>query len=76
MGQWDEGVSRAFNDEEEAEPMFDEPLRITGCLWCGARAVKRKSRFGPFFGCSTFPRCRWSMSDKGDAYLDQPREDD
>jgi len=32
----------------------DAPL----CPRCGAYMLKRTSRFGPFWGCSQFPRCR------------------
>jgi hypothetical protein len=32
----------------------DAPL----CLGCGAYMLKRTGSFGPFWGCSQFPRCR------------------
>lgn len=28
------------------------------CPECGARMVLRDSRYGKFYGCSTFPKCR------------------
>lgn len=31
------------------------------CPWCGAKIRRRKGRRGPFYGCTAFPRCRWTM---------------
>ena len=27
------------------------------CPWCGSQLVKRNGRYGPFWGCSTYPNC-------------------
>ena len=32
------------------------------CPKCGARMVKRNGRYGPFYGCSNYPRCRGTRS--------------
>lgn len=32
--------------------------RTVFCGECGSLMVQRSSRFGPFWGCSTFPTCR------------------
>lgn len=32
------------------------------CPSCGAALVKRKGRFGEFWGCSAFPRCRYTRN--------------
>lgn len=38
------------------------------CPWCGARTRRRKGRRGPFYGCTAFPQCRWTMPTQRDAY--------
>lgn len=38
------------------------------CPWCGAKTKRRKGRRGPFYGCTAFPRCRWTMSALGRGY--------
>jgi DNA topoisomerase I len=39
---------------EEAPDPSDAPT----CEKCGAIMVRRKGRFGPFWGCSNYPKCR------------------
>jgi len=34
-----------------------EEVGITGCPVCGSPMVARIGRFGPFFSCSTYPKC-------------------
>lgn len=34
------------------------------CPNCGGKLVKRKGKFGEFFGCSNFPKCKFSMNSK------------
>ncbi len=47
---------------------------MTTCQWCQSPTVERKGKHGPFVGCSTFPKCRWSLSP---VFLPGPtREDD
>lgn len=29
------------------------------CPYCGSKLVKRKGKFGDFFGCSTYPNCNF-----------------
>ncbi len=31
------------------------------CPACGGRLVERKGRYGPFVGCSNYPKCRYTM---------------
>jgi restriction endonuclease/topoisomerase-like DNA binding C4 zinc finger protein len=38
------------------------------CPWCGAKTRRRKSRHGAFYGCTAFPRCRWTMPAPGRGY--------
>ena len=32
------------------------------CPWCGSKLIKRNGRKGEFFGCSSYPKCRYSRS--------------
>ncbi len=34
------------------------------CPWCGAELVRRESEHGAFLGCSTFPKCRYTVDIK------------
>ncbi len=36
----------------------EEPEEVPACPECGAPMVKRRSRRGPFWGCSKYPECR------------------
>ena len=38
------------------------------CTWCGAKTKRRKGRHGPFYGCTAFPRCRWTVPAPGAGY--------
>lgn len=63
-----EGAHRALNDcimnqkcfEEMAKLYKDEKVEI--CPRCGGELVKRNGRFGEFFGCSNFPKCRFTRN--------------
>lgn len=39
-----------------------EPKTIRYCLLCGAVMVERWGRFGPFWGCSRYPNCKYTIS--------------
>lgn len=30
------------------------------CPWCGSGLVRRNGKYGPFMGCSSYPRCRFT----------------
>lgn len=34
------------------------------CPFCGAELVLRKGKYGPFWGCSTYPKCRFTRPEK------------
>lgn len=40
----------------------DAAASVSGdtCPQCGSKLVQRNGKFGPFFGCSSFPRCRYT----------------
>lgn len=37
-------------------PKYDPMI----CLECGSKMIERNGRFGPFLGCSNYPRCRFT----------------
>lgn len=45
-------------EEIEKKNLVEETDRT--CKKCGAPAVLRFGRFGKFYGCSTFPECKWT----------------
>jgi DNA topoisomerase I len=49
--------SRDIEGEERVEEETDET-----CPECGAPMVVRRSRFGPFLGCSRYPECKGKKS--------------
>lgn len=63
-----EGAHRALNDclmnqkcfEEMAKLQKQIPIEV--CPRCGGELVKRKGRFGQFFGCSNYPACRYTKN--------------
>lgn len=34
------------------------------CPYCGSDLVRRKGQYGNFWGCSTYPKCRYTIKDK------------
>ncbi|UFJ41338.1 restriction endonuclease [Brevibacillus humidisoli] len=42
----------------------DIPAKEIICERCGAKMVQRKSASGLFYGCSRFPKCRYTLSRK------------
>lgn len=42
---------------------WTEPVTCPGCH--EGYVVERKSRFGRFYGCSLFPKCRFTTDDYG-----------
>lgn len=69
----DDAADRAFDyifeDDGEAFGDCDPPFfprreaRAEGsgsCPLCGAETVPRNGKFGPFYGCSKFPKCKGS----------------
>jgi DNA topoisomerase-1 len=39
---------------EDAKPVVTDK----DCKECGAKMLRRKGRFGDFFGCSAYPKCK------------------
>lgn len=66
-----EGAHRALNDcrmnqqvferlaqEQQTVPTLDSKTKI--CPRCGGIMIKRSGRYGEFWGCSSFPMCRYT----------------
>lgn len=68
-----EGAHRALNDCVMNQKCFEEMgKRMKGaepqtttegvCPRCGGELIKRNGRFGPFYGCGNYPRCRYTRN--------------
>ncbi|MDO4334015.1 MAG: exonuclease domain-containing protein [Eubacteriales bacterium] len=63
-----EGAHRALNDCLMNQKCFEEMAKLQKqiptevCPRCGGELVKRKGRFGQFFGCSNYPACRYTKN--------------
>lgn len=40
------------------------------CPRCGGKLVYRKGKYGDFWGCSNYPKCRFTMKAYEDNYLE------
>ncbi len=68
-----EGAHRALNDCIMNQKCYEEMGRRMGlagdelkapekCPRCGGELMKRNGRYGPFFGCSNYPGCRYTRN--------------
>ena len=68
-----EGAHRALNDCMMNQKCYEEMGRRMGmagddpkvqekCPRCGGELVKRNGRYGPFYGCSNYPGCRYTRN--------------
>ena len=48
-------IKMAKKDKEEPE----KDLKI--CPRCGGNLVQRNGKFGPFYGCSNYPKCNYTL---------------
>lgn len=63
-----EGAHRALNDcrmnqqvyEFLGKHLTEHPLEFGKCPKCGNTLVKRQGKYGPFWGCSSYPVCRYT----------------
>ncbi len=53
-------VSELFPEDPVASDRKETDLEV--CPRCGHSLCRRDGRFGPFFGCSAYPRCRYTKS--------------
>ena len=54
----------AGNSTREARSAHVEEVKRVAsgeaCPWCGSELVERNGRYGPFTGCSAYPKCRFT----------------
>jgi hypothetical protein len=51
-------IANIFKAKQSAEQKSTKGI----CPYCNAPLVKRKGEYGPFLGCSNFPRCRFTKN--------------
>lgn len=63
-----DGAHRALNDCIINQKCYEEMgkieavMQLEPCPRCGGELIKRKGRFGAFFGCSNYPNCRYTKN--------------
>ncbi len=63
-----EGAHRALNDCMMNQKCYEAMAKIQGemeleiCPRCGGELKKRSGKFGEFFGCSNYPKCRYTKN--------------
>ncbi|MHB9130330.1 MAG: type I DNA topoisomerase [Armatimonadota bacterium] len=72
-GQEDQVLGK--NGEEGAEGEGAEEQPQVECNQCGAPMVVRKSRRGPFLGCSKYPECTNTQPMPGEEGKEQPKKE-
>lgn len=61
--EWKKNIQRIIRRESVPEEMSAEELWAVlenSCPECGGILVERKGRYGAFWGCKNFPRCRYT----------------
>lgn len=62
------GAHRALNDCMMNQICYEHMgkllngAKLPSCPRCGGELLKRNGRFGPFFGCSNYPACRYTKN--------------
>lgn len=67
------GAHRALNDCRMNQQIYEQMGKLIGadlpqqqmgsvCPVCGCELIRRKGRYGEFFGCSSFPGCRYTRN--------------
>ncbi len=64
------GAHRALQDcrmnqccyEEMTKILKEQSADVLSCPKCGGMLIKRKGKYGPFYGCEEFPRCRYTQN--------------
>ena len=53
-----------LTNKSEAEKLQHIQTLQTKCPFCGNDLVLRKGKYGSFWGCSTYPKCRFTRQEK------------
>lgn len=80
--QWKQIVSNFYkpfekNLLEQEKNITDEKLEELShevCPECGSKLRLKKSRFGAFWGCSNYPKCKYTKNNSSDAPEDNNKE--
>lgn len=43
---------------------YETALDTMTCPWCGSKLVLRKGKYGEFYGCSSYPKCKYIHKDR------------
>lgn len=55
-------IKRIKESDDERENLRDSAFAGGTCPNCGCKLVERHSQYGTFWGCSSFPHCRFTAS--------------
>lgn len=55
---------------KDKKPVYNRKVEILGqpCVSCGGKMVKRGGKYGVFYGCENFPKCR-QTADKNGSFI-------
>ncbi|WP_418480317.1 topoisomerase DNA-binding C4 zinc finger domain-containing protein, partial [Dysosmobacter sp.] len=53
-----------LTNKSEAEKLQHIEAINTKCPFCGSELVLRKGKYGSFWGCSTYPKCKFTRQVK------------
>lgn len=55
-------VKKDISKEIETNPTLEKENPENVCPKCGSKLVKRNGKYGEFFGCSSFPKCKYTKN--------------
>ncbi len=53
---------KTISPGEHAEKMKQAYSSTSVCPWCGGNLVLRNGKYGSFYGCSNYPKCRYTKN--------------
>ena len=57
-----ETVKEHVNDIQKVKEDNDQKMAKGICPKCGGNLIRRKGKYGYFYGCSNYPKCRFTMT--------------
>lgn len=57
-------VQRHISYAQQQQERYSRMVEAHICPRCGGELVYRQGRYGGFYGCSNYPKCRYILSDK------------